>query len=270
MHKNTKLTPLNRKEIFRLWGMGRSVTSLAKEFRVTRVIIYRILTRARIKDFSVHKSANHRFRKFFYGIKHINNAEKKALKELSRKIYRYEKDYPGQLIHFDTKSLRRVRHESSKAKSECLFIAIDDYSRYLFADILPRKNMESAAIFLTTFLSVSPFPVECVYSDNGSEFKGSESHDFMFACRLNGINQRFTRPHRPQTNGKAERVIRTILEECLQWDFKTREERRKMLHEYVVFYNTKRSHSALKQGKTNLTPCQRLKNYFNAKLYTTP
>ena len=54
--------------------------------------------------------------------------------------------------------------------------------------------------------------IDCIYSDNGSEYKGAANHPFGVTCFENGINQKFTRPARPQTNGKAERVIRTIME----------------------------------------------------------
>ena len=269
MHKNTKLTPLVRKEIFSLWRSGKTVTWLAEEFRVTRKIIYRIVNRARKNDFSVHKSMNKRYRHAMYGLKHLAKAEKIALGKLAKRIHRYEKDYPGEMVHIDSKSLRRTKHESSRAKSECLFVAIDDYSRQLFADILPKKNMENAAIFLESMLEVLPYDVECIYSDNGKEFKGSETHEFGYACRMNGIQQKFTRPGRPQTNGKAERVIRTLLEECLNQDFRNREERRKALLEYVNYYNSNRPHSALTEGKKSLTPCQILEKFSYLKMYTT-
>lgn len=270
MHKNTKLTPIRRKEIYVLWLSGRMISDLALTFRVTRPIIYRVLLRARHGDFSVHRSTNHRYRSFRYGIKYVNNAESKVLNRLNKYVQRYEKEYPGELIHMDTKTLRRTQHESSRLfGSECLYVAIDDYSRYLFADILPKKNMEYATIFLKTFLKNSEFPIECIYTDNGTEFKGRIDHHFMAACQRAGLRQKFTRPRRPQTNGKAERVIRTLLEECLMKDYWKRTERRKALHDYINYYNMLRPHSALKQGKNLLTPCQKIKTYLNPFLYTT-
>ena len=63
MHKNTKITPVCRKEIYELWRQGWKITILAREFRVTRPIIYKILKRAVWGDFSVHRSVNERFKK---------------------------------------------------------------------------------------------------------------------------------------------------------------------------------------------------------------
>ncbi|WP_153717465.1 integrase core domain-containing protein, partial [Eikenella corrodens] len=77
----------------------------------------------------------------------------------------------------------------------------------------PDKTADSAAKFLAEqVIEPCPYLIECVYSDNGSEYKGGANHAFGVTCWENGINQKFTRPARPQTNGKAERVIRTLME----------------------------------------------------------
>lgn len=266
MHKNTKLTPVRRREIYNLWQRGGSVTDLAAEFHVSRPVIYTVLRRARLHDFSVHRSINHRFRDALYGLAKLSQAEKKVLGRLARESRRYEKDYPGELVHFDSKKLPRIPGEVYWIRREYLFVAIDDYSRYLFADILPNKTMGSAGIFLESCLKNIPFPMECAYSDNGTEFKGTKHHDFVWTCNANGIAQKFTRVKRPQTNGKAERVIRTILTEWLRKNtFTSREDRRRSLLQYVYAYNTRRLHSALLQGKKKLTPCQVIQNYVNSE-----
>ena len=120
-------------------------------------------------------------------------------------------------------------------------------SRELYAAILPDKTADSAAKFLTEqVIEPCPYLIECVYSDNGSEYKGGASHAFGTACYENGINQKFTRPARPQTNGKAERVIRTIME---MWhekqSFDSPEHRQKELCRFVNFYNTVKPHGSL-------------------------
>lgn len=266
MHKNTKITPACRREIHSLWQKGASITSIADSFRVSRPVIYTILKRARLQDFSVHKSINDRFRDALYGLSKLSKTEKKALGELAKKASRYEKDYPGEMVHFDSKKLPRIQGEEYWIRREYLFVAIDDYSRFLFADILPNKTMESAGIFMETCLGVLPFPMECAYSDNGTEFKGTKSHDFVWVCNENGIDQKFTKVRCPRTNGKAERVIRTILTEWLRKNtFTSREERRQSLLKYVFTYNTRRLHSALLQGKKKLTPLQVIQNYVNSE-----
>ena len=61
-------------------------------------------------------------------------------------------------------------------------------------------------------VSRAPFETECHYSDNGGEYKGNSSHAFVATCLRLGIQQKFTKPNHPWTNGKAERVIKTIWE----------------------------------------------------------
>ncbi len=270
MHKNSRISPFRRREIYELWKKGTKVSTLAREFRVTRRIIYVILRRARLKDFSIHKSTNHRFREIFYGLRNLSLREKQIRGKLAKQGRRYEKHYPGEMVHFDTKKLRRAKKDW-KIRSEVLYVAIDDYSRQLFADIFPRRDAETSALFLEMVMHLAAYPIEEVYSDNGSEFKGNhKKHDFVWLCIYHGIQQKFTRVGRPQTNGKAERVIRTLLQEFLRkYEFDTSEERRKALQEYVRYYNEQRPHSAHKQGQTALTPCQILENYVNAKAYTT-
>lgn len=270
MHKSSKITPVCRREIYVLWLKGKKVSVLAREFHVTRRVIYTILKRARLKDFSIHKSTNERFKKAFYGLRRLSKSEKKILGRLAKEANRYEKDYPGEMVHFDSKKLSRVENDDKSLKRESLFVAIDDYSRELFADILPDKSQESSSVFLETVIELAPYEIECAYSDNGTEFKGTEAHDFVWVCDHNGIEQKFTRVGRPQTNGKAERVIRTILEKWLrEHTFYSREKRRRSLQQFVRYYNQEKPHSALKLNRVKLTPHQVIRNYVNSKLYTT-
>ncbi|STZ52104.1 Integrase core domain [Neisseria dentiae] len=85
------------------------------------------------------------------------------------------------------------------------------------------------------------------YSDNGVEYHGNAEHPFGIACVQNNISQKFTRVTRPQTNGKAERVIRTLME---MWHdkhpFKDSAHRQKELCRFVNFYNTVKPHKSLK------------------------
>ena len=115
--------------------------------------------------------------------------------------------------------------------------------------------------FLTEHLiDPCPYLIECVYSDNGTEYKGSANHAFGVACYENGIGQKFTRVARPQTNGKAERVIRTLME---MWhekqSFDSPEHRQKELCRFVNFYNTVKPHRSLNGD----TPFEVLQAYFS-------
>lgn len=69
MHKHTKLTPVMRREVYARWIKGDSQRFLADEYHVDKRIIGRIIVRARLGDFSVHDSTNHRYRTIEYGLK---------------------------------------------------------------------------------------------------------------------------------------------------------------------------------------------------------
>ena len=119
-------------------------------------------------------------------------------------------------------------------------------------------------IYLTGFqeqvIEPCPYLIECVYSDNGSEYKGGANHAFGVTCWENGINQKFTRPARPQTNGKAERVIRTLMEmRHEKQSFDSPEHRQKELCLFVNFYNTVKPHGSLDGN----TPFEVLQAYFS-------
>ena len=136
---------------------------------------------------------------------------------------RYEYARPGGLIHVDIKKLGRIlkpghrvtgdRRGQAKGKAgwQYLFVAIDDHSRLGFASVYRDETSDSAIAFLTElvrFYTSHGISVERVLTDNGSCFK----RRWNDACADHGIKAKRTRPYRPQTNGKAERFIRTMLE----------------------------------------------------------
>jgi len=150
--------------------------------------------------------------------------------------------------------------KQQKMNQEYLFVAIDDFSRELYATILPDKTQYSAEKFLKQVLDECPYTIEIAYSDNGLEYKGiPEHHAFAKLCRENKIEQRFTKVRCPQTNGKAEQVIRTLIE---MWhnktEFNSRNHRKKELIRFINFYNTVKPH----KGINNETPIEKLINYF--------
>lgn len=109
------------------------------------------------------------------------------------------KSYPGELVHFDTKRLPLLKGQSTIQPREYLFVAIDDFSRELYADILPDKTQDSAAQFLVNnVLAQCPYQIDYAYSDNGKEYKGTDQHAFVKACKQQGIGQKFTRVNRPK------------------------------------------------------------------------
>ena len=261
MHKRTRLTPLDREEIWRLHTQEKTnVTDLALLFRVSRPTIYKVIARARLSEFAPRKSTNKRFMAVKYGIKRLAKVEHSIEERTKREARRYNKSYPGEMMHFDCKRLKLLEGEDRSFDREYLFVGIDDFSRELYAAILPDKTQHSAADFLRQTLEECPYTIECAYSDNGREFKGGQEHLFVATCQANQIAQKFTRPARPQTNGKAERVIRTLMEMWYHQNrFKDRQDRAQSLGRFVNFYNTVKPH----KGINNNTPYELLKEYFN-------
>ena len=170
MHKNTKLLPYQRREAYRRWLDGDSVADLARYYRVSRPTIYDVLKKARLGVFGNYSSMNQRYRKVYYGLKRLSQTERELGKKLAKRekrLIRYEKDTPGELVHFDTKKLPLLSGESIIQPREWLHVAIDDHSRLLVADILPDKTSYASAIFLEEVVMAMPMRIECTYSDNG-------------------------------------------------------------------------------------------------------
>ncbi len=134
----------------------------------------------------------------------------------------------------------------------------------LYAAIFPDKTQDSAAEFLQKHvIKHCPYTLDYLYSDNGKEFKGTAEHALVKVCLTNNIGQKFTRISRPQTNGKAERVIRTLME---MWhekiEFKDSQHRKLELNRFINFYNTVKPH----KGLNNQTPYEILNSYFSQKV----
>ena len=138
-----------------------------------------------------------------------------------------------------------------------MHIAIDDYSRLAYAEVLADEKAQTAIGFLRralAFFKRYGVIVERVLTDNGGAYR-STIH--ALACRALGIRHLRTRPYRPQTNGKAERFIRTLL---AGWAYgaiyRSSAERTAALDGWLWFYNHRRRHSAIGRhppvSRTNL------------------
>lgn len=257
MHKNTKLLPYQRREAYRRWREGERATDLARHYGVSRTCLYRTFHKAKLGIFINYSSKNMRYRTVEYGLRRLSKTQQKLHKKLSkreRRLNRYHKEYPGQMVHTDSSILPLLRGEAFNTPREYLYVFIDDHSRFLFADILPDQTSWSAAIVLDEALIMFPFDIHTMYSDNGKEFKGAFKH----LCCKKDIKQQFTRPYHPQTNGKAERVIKTIKTELLRGhSHLSREERRRHLYAFVRYYNHVRGHQSL----GNVSPVTFLEQY---------
>lgn len=148
---------------------------------------------------------------------------------------RYERSRPGELVHIDIKKLGRIAGGAGKRVGgrapggyrprrrdatgsdrgtigwEFVHVCVDDYSRLAYAEVLADEKATTAIAFLhraVAFYRRHGIQVERVLTDNGSAYL-STLH--ALACRTLGIRHLRTRPRRPQTNGKAERFIRTLI-----------------------------------------------------------
>lgn len=257
MHKNTKLLPYQRREAYRRWCQGDQATELSRRYGVTRKTLYEVFKKAKLGVFENYSSKNLRYRTLEYGLKRLEKVERAVAKKLGkreRRLNRYQKSYPGEMVHTDSSMLPLLRGEAMATPREYLYVFVDDHCRWLFADILPDQTSWSAAICLDEAFLMLPFTIECMYSDNGKEFKGA----FRALCRARQVEQQFTKPYTPKTNGKAERVIKTIKTELLKGhSHLSREERRRHLYAFVRWYNQVRPHQSL----GNVSPMAFLEAY---------
>lgn len=182
---------------------------------------------------------------------------------------RYERSRPGELVHIDVKKLGRieggagwrVRDRKQHYNRRCLdaagrrrntvgweyvHIAVDDHSRLAYAEVLADEKATTAIAFLRRALAHFArygITVERVLTDNGSAYR-STLH--AVACRALRIRHLRSRPYRPQTNGKAERFIRTLLEGWAHGAiYRSSQERTAALDGWLWHYNHRRRHSAL-------------------------
>jgi transposase InsO family protein len=191
-----------------------------------------------------------------------------VLKPPREEIVRYERSAPGELVHVDCKKLGRIlrpghrvtgdRRGRAKGRAgwQHLFVAIDDHSRLGFARVYPDESADSALAFLdelVRFYGSHGITVERVLTDNGTCFK----RRWADACSARRITAKKTRAYRPQTNGKAERFIRTLLERwAYAYPYEHESERLAALPATLDFYNRFRPHRALR----GLAPLQRVNN----------
>ncbi|AJI56480.1 integrase core domain protein [Francisella philomiragia] len=169
MHKNIRLTPTDRKEIWRLYQTRCFTQSiLAKKFRVSRQTISKVLKQCRSGIFYPKDSTNHRYKSMFYGICRLAKVERKLELKLKAKAKQINKSYPGEMFNIDTKRLPAIKDSQLR---EYLFVGIDAYSRELYADILPDKSQFSSTMFLHRLVDECPYTIEIAYTDNGTEYK---------------------------------------------------------------------------------------------------
>jgi len=183
---------------------------------------------------------------------------------------RYERGAPGELVHIDIKKLGRIvvpghavtgnrrqhadrrsipgpgRFKRGTAGWEFVHVAIGDYSRLAYAEVLDDEKAATAVAFLRralAFFAAHGVEVKRVMTDNGSAYR---AHQHRIACHQLGLKHLFTRPYRPQTNGKAERFIKTLTERWAHGRlYANSAERTAALDAWLYHYNFTRPHGSL-------------------------
>jgi transposase InsO family protein len=180
-----------------------------------------------------------------------------ALLEPVPPVQRYEWPHVGDLLHLDLKRLGRVtrighrihgdrRRRGRRVGWEYLHVAIDDATRLTYAEVLPADDAPACATFLQRTLAWfrrRGVTIRRLLTDNAKVYRAGV---FAAVCQRGLVRQRFTRPYRPQTNGKAERFIQTLLREwAYRVPYRSSARRTAALGPYLRFYNHRRPHSSL-------------------------
>jgi transposase InsO family protein len=180
----------------------------------------------------------------------------------TRTIVRYERERPGELVHVDIKKLGRIPdgggwriHGRSRLTGsrrhrgdgyDFIHAAVDDRSRLAYAEVLPDEGRSNAAAFIAraiAFYAERGVTVQRVLTDNGSCYR---SREFNAVLGSAGVSHRFTRPYRPQTNGKVERFNLSLKHEwAYARPYPDNASRSEALDRWLHRYNHHRPHAAL-------------------------
>ena len=236
-----KAHPVRVEEVLRLRRRRYTGAQIATRVGLSSATVARILARA--------------------GLSRLKNLEPQP------PVIRYQRDRPGELIHVDIKKLGRIGRIGHRIHGdrttrvrgigwEFVHVAIDDASRLAYAEVLPNERSPSSTAFLkraVAWFQNHGVTVQAVMSDNGSCYA---SHRFRSLCEKLHLRHLRTRPYRPQTNGKAERFIQTLLREwAYRRPYSTSLQRTGRLLSYLNRYNLRRPHAALHKR----TPAQHLR-----------
>jgi transposase InsO family protein len=189
----------------------------------------------------------------------------------SEPVRRYERSRPGELVHIGVKKLGRIpdggghrtqgRAEGRRNRTGTgyayLHTALDDHSRLAYTEDLPDETAPTCVGFLTratAWFAARHVTVERVLTDNAWAYT---KNTWRQTCHQLGISPRWTRPWRPQTNGKVERFHRTLLDEwAYQQPYTSDAERQAAFPDWLDWYNYHRPHT----GISGHTPASRVTN----------
>lgn len=224
--------------------------------------ILRARTRRRYGPHRLAPLTGHPPSTIYHALRRAGMSRLRHADRLTAAPIRYEACHPGALLHVDHKKLGRVppggghrmlgralrpHHGKAAVGHDHFEVFVDDASRLAAVVQVPDEQGASAARALelaAAEFAAAGIRIERVLTDNGASYR---SRAFAAVLDQLGARHRWTRPYRPQTNGKAERFIRTLLDE---WAYvrlyRSNAERLAALPRYVDFYNRRRPHTAIR------------------------
>ena len=193
----------------------------------------------------------------------LNRLTPKAQQEKRRIV----KQKAGELGHLDCHHLSKdlIATDPTRYYLVCV---IDACTRLAWAEVV--TDVKSLTVMFSALKSFNllhqryQLQFAEVLTDNGSEFAAPTrpaTHPFERMLRELGIKHRYTRPYRPQTNGKVERFWRTVNEDLIEGTtFASLAEFQDELEQYLLYYNEARPHQALggQTPKQINASCQRI------------
>jgi putative transposase len=195
--------------------IGRIIHDLKEAGRLPKVRRMRIYgTTGRLREIKARQAARKMRRKGFYP------------------------HQPGDLVEMDTVSI------FVDGLKRYMFTALDVTTRFAFAYAYKSNSSASGRDFLQKFVTVAPFAVRHIQTDNGSEF----SKHFAQSCRDNNLPHFYNYPQHPQSNGHLERFNRTAQEQFADWHLDTIDEPvafNRHLMTYLIWYNTEKPHRSI-------------------------
>ena len=229
----------------------RSIIKIRRRLQANEFEIFHMIQ----GKFNLHPSVSTIYRTFKRYP--LNEPRKKAIK-------RYERKYPGELLHADTYQLAKTL--TIDRNRYYLLGVIDDCSRLCHVELIERQTaaeVTKAYFKCHKWMQAHGIEPEVVMTDNGVEFtsytsqKAKDTHFFETMLNIINVKHIYTRPYRPQSNGKIERFWRIFYEECILCQDKTltKEELLAEIEGFMWRYNYERRHSALKYE----TPLDKLK-----------
>lgn len=219
----------------------RVIMKIRRKFQANECEIHHLIK----GHFNIHPSVSTIYRTFKRYP--LNDKRKKAIK-------RYEKQYPGELLHADTYSLAKTL--VIERKKYYLFGVLDDCTRLCHLELIDRNtavNVSHAFSRAYKWFCLHGIKPEKVMTDNGVEFttytsqKAKDSHFFESSLAMFDVKHSYTKPYRPQTNGKIERFWKTLYSECIlcQRTTLSKEQLQAELDGFMYRYNYQRLHGGL-------------------------